>query len=712
MDSAGFKRKLSAILSADVVGYSRLMSNNEETTVLTLNNYKALIFELIERHNGRLVDSPGDNLLAEFVSVVDAVRCAVDIQKELKERNADLPDDRKMEFRIGINTGDVIQDGDRIYGDGVNVAARIESLADPGGICISHTGYDQVKTKLNLDYEYSGKYNVKNITDPIKVYRVKMDYKSAGKINKDISHNKNVFSRTSAITILLLIIIAAGLTGWIIYTHRSEKTTTAAIKADRIPKVRISQEKSKTMAVLPFEDISREKDQEYFVDGLSEEILNSLANIPDLTVIARTSSFTFKDTSMTIQEISQMLGVDHILKGSVRKDGSIVRITARLVSGADGSQLWSRTYNRELKDILDIQEDIATAVAEELKITFGIDRPVFRRSGRTDNVEALELFLVASGQFGSMEYRPALETLDKVIKLDPEYAAAWSLKGRSHLLFAQEIPPERVPMELEAGLRSVKRAVELEPSSGWAHNNLGHVHSSMGNFIEAESAYNKGMELMPSPLHSLDFIMHYSKLGYLKKCDELLEFMRWRAFRDPMVRAAYMLNLGYIGRMEQAEDEYERGRALFGQDWFYGDFNMSWLRLGTGAVSIEEIPEIPMFGPVWAMGRSYIDSPEEGLAELQRLYDDEDDLSSNKFLIIACWAAYFGDPDLALNAMEKSTGLQTTGLYFIWAPLMNDVRKMPRFREFVENAGLVEYWNKYGWPDLCAPGNGGDFTCN
>jgi len=336
MNTEGFQRKLTAILSADVVGYSRLMGQDEEATVRTLNKYKEIIFGHIERHNGRLVDSPGDNILAEFTSVVDAVRCGVQIQEDLKEHNDELPPGKKMEFRIGINTGDIIQDGDRIYGDGVNVAARIESLADPGGICISRTAYDQVKSKINIDYEYLGEYEVKNIKEPVRVYRIRMKPEAATAIVKEKKAMLMTWQRI-ALSIVVIFVLAAVAIWYFSF---------------RQPVISDIEEAPKTIAVLPFVDLSPDKDQEYFVDGLSEEILNSLTQIPDLTVIARTSSFSFKGTKKKVQEIANELGVENILEGSVRKAGTALRVTAQLVSGINGSHLWSKTYDRELKDIL------------------------------------------------------------------------------------------------------------------------------------------------------------------------------------------------------------------------------------------------------------------------------------------------------------------------------------------------------------------------
>jgi adenylate cyclase len=433
------KRKLTAIFSADVVGYSRLMEKDEAWTIQSLEENKRLISGLINEYKGRVVDASGDNLLAEFSSVIDAVECAVKIQQELKIKNANLIEDRQMEVRIGINLGDVVEEDSRIYGNGVNIAARLEGLAKPGGICISRTAYDQVKTKLDLGYEYLGEHSVKNISEAVPVYRVLTGSETAGKVIGEKRFMGRISRRMAIATFIILIIIAAALLFWNIYSQQARKIEPASIEPEQKPAVFDVEAGPKTIAVLPFVNLSSDPEQVYFVDGLSEEILNSLSQIPDLTVIARTSSFSFKGTNKTIQEIASVLGVENILEGSVRKAGSALRITAQLYRASDGLHLWSETYDRELKDIFAVQADIATAVADELKVTLGIDRS-YQQLGISDNLEAYELFLVAEGIVQmptsqnptSSTFSLALEKIDKAIALDPEFALAWALKGIIH----------------------------------------------------------------------------------------------------------------------------------------------------------------------------------------------------------------------------------------------------------------------------------------
>ena len=311
MTQEGFKRKLTAILSADVAGYSRLMGEDEEATVRTITTYREVLTTLIQQHNGKVVDSPGDNLLAEFASVVDSVQCAVAVQKEIKSLNDELPENRKMRFRIGINLGDVIQEEERIYGDGINIAARLEGLAKPGGICISGTSYDQVKNKLNLGYKNLGEHSVKNIAEPVRVYRVLTEFEAAEVIGEKIKSRKWI-----ALTVAIALIVAVGgSAGWYFYLSQSTKIEPASVEKMAYPLP-----DKPSIAVLPFDNLSGVPDQGYLADGITENIITALSYIPEIFVIARNSTFTYKGKAVKAQEVAEDLGVRYILEGSVQRD--------------------------------------------------------------------------------------------------------------------------------------------------------------------------------------------------------------------------------------------------------------------------------------------------------------------------------------------------------------------------------------------------------
>ncbi len=318
MNQEGFKRKLTAILSADVKGYSLLMADDEAFTIQTLQAYRHLMSNLIIQYSGRVVDSPGDNLLAEFSSAVDAVECAVEVQKKLKKENARFVEDKRLEFRIGVNIGDVVQDEGRIYGSGVNVAARIEGLSDSGGVCISRGTYDQVKDKLELGFEYLGEHEVKNIKEPVRVYKILLEPEFAG-------------------------------------TTIGEDENTALSLPDK-----------PSIAVLPFINMSGDAEQEYFSDGITEDIITALSRSRWLFVISHNSSFSYRGTAIDVKHVAKDLGVRYILEGSVRKAENRVRITAQLIEGTLGSHVWAEKYDGEITDIFDFQDKITNQIVSTL----------------------------------------------------------------------------------------------------------------------------------------------------------------------------------------------------------------------------------------------------------------------------------------------------------------------------------------------------------
>jgi TolB-like protein/class 3 adenylate cyclase len=323
-------RRLAAILAADIAGYSRLMVVDEEGTLRQLKAHrKELVDPKITEHRGRVVKTTGDGMLVEFVSVVDAVRCAVDIQRSMIERNAKVPAESRIEFRVGINVGDIISDENDIYGDGVNVAARLEALAEPGGIMVSRNVHDQVRDKLSFGFEDMGEQIVKNIARPIGVHRV------------DLTEN----------------------TGPTVV-----KSTTGAAKTDHSSSDRPS------IAVLPFANMSGDAEQEYFADGITEDIITALSKLHWFFVVARNSSFIYKGKAVDVKRVARELGVRYVLEGSVRKSGKRVRITAQLIDAATGNHIWAERYDSELSDIFDLQDQVTARVVGAIAAEAGTGR--------------------------------------------------------------------------------------------------------------------------------------------------------------------------------------------------------------------------------------------------------------------------------------------------------------------------------------------------
>jgi TolB-like protein/class 3 adenylate cyclase len=384
MTTQEVKRKLTAILSADVKGYSLLMGEDEKGTVRTLNAYKGVMTDLIQHHRGRVVDAPGDNVLAEFGSVVDAVECAVEIQKELKTRNADLPENRKMEFRIGVNLGDVIEDGEQILGDGVNIAARLESLSGAGGICISGTAFDQVKHKLNLGYKYLGEQAVKNILEPVRVYQVLMEPEATGKVIGEKKVKPRKWKNAAIGLIVVVIVVIAAVAIWRLYLRPTAPPVEVASKE----KMALPLPDKPSIAVLPFTNMSGDPKHEYLSDGITDDIITALSKSSQLFVIGRNSTLTYKGKPVKFQQVSEEMGVRYVLEGSVQFSGERVRITAQLIDALTGYHLFSERYDRDLKDIFATQDEISMKIltATRVALTQGEEARMFAKG--TKNIEA------------------------------------------------------------------------------------------------------------------------------------------------------------------------------------------------------------------------------------------------------------------------------------------------------------------------------------
>jgi TolB-like protein/class 3 adenylate cyclase len=358
MTAEKFKRKLTAILSADVKGYSRLMGTDEEATLRTLQEYKEVMASSIQHHRGRIVGTAGDSVLAEFASVVDAVQCAVEIQQVLRAKNDLLPEDRRMDFRMGINLGDVIEEGDTIYGDGVNIAARLEGMAEAGGICISESAYQQIKNKLPLRYDYLGEHEVKNIAEPVRVYRAQVEPEAASsKLSRQKKPVGKPLSKAALAIIAVVVIVGAVILYQFVLRPSHPKMEVASKEKMAFPLP-----DKPSIAVLPFVNMSEDPKQEFLCDGITESIITALSRVPRLFVIARDSTFTYKGKPVKVKQVSEELGVQYVLEGSVQRSGDRVRITAQLIDALTGNHLWAESYDRDLKDIFALQDEITMKV--------------------------------------------------------------------------------------------------------------------------------------------------------------------------------------------------------------------------------------------------------------------------------------------------------------------------------------------------------------
>jgi adenylate cyclase len=426
------ERKLTAILSADVHGYSFLMGEDEEATLQTLSAYRKIIDGLIRSHRGRLVNSAGDSVLAEFTSVVEAVNCGVEIQSRLRTENQNLPPRRRMEFRIGVNLGDVIVEAEQIYGDGVNVAARLESLAEPGGICISGVVHDQVKAKLTLNYRDLGAQQVKNIAEPVHAWRVLLDGSQPS-----LRLTRRIRLRHWKGGALSLTGLAIAIATFVLVQHLSLKPPRSGASIPPREKLALPLPGIPSIAVLPFMNLSGDPQQEYFSDGITDDLTTALSRSPSLFVIARTSAFTYKGKAVRVQDVSRELGVKYVLEGSVRKADDRVRITAQLVDATTGDHIWAEHYDRTLNDIFSLQDEIVRKIVTTAKLQLSLQEQGLLVRRTTDNLEAYDYYL------RGMEFArtPTKETnkkaramYEQAIELDPDYSDAYALLGWVQLL--------------------------------------------------------------------------------------------------------------------------------------------------------------------------------------------------------------------------------------------------------------------------------------
>ena len=583
-----FKRKLTAILSADVIGYSRLMRDNEEATVSNLSSHRVLITEIIQRHHGRVVDSPGDNLLAEFGSVVDAVNGAIKIQETIKTQNSDISENRRMEFRIGVNLGDVIEEDGRIYGDGVNIAARVEGLAEGGGIAISGTVYEHIKDKLTLGYHYLGEQNVKNISEPVRVYRLLIEPEDAGKMIGE-EKPKAKKRRWAAFGSLAFVILVAGsLVIWNYYFR-------VQIEPASLEKMSFPLPEKPSIAVLPFDNMSGDPDQEYIADGFTENIVSGLSQIPEMFVIARNSTFTYKGKPAIIQQVAEDLGVKYVLEGSLMKSGEQLRITAQLIDATSGHHLWAERYDRNMTDFFDLIDEVTRKIVLSLQVELtGGERAriwhsttaSFEAWGHT--VRGYSLF-----QHNTKEDNiRARERFEHAIKIDPEYPTAWTYLAWTYWhdvwLGWSEHPAE-----------SFNQAMDLAKKAQTLDDNLAEVHSLLSAISIQQGHYEKGVAeaekaIALSPNNSICHVYLAWALYSVGRFDEAVKAQK-RAMRlSPYYPTWYLSNLGealtMAGQYEEAISVTQQllERSQKEKDQFWAIAGHHWLAIGYSMLGREE----------------------------------------------------------------------------------------------------------------------------
>ena len=534
------ERRLAAILAADVVGYTRLMGADEAGTLARL---KALRGEVIDpeiaAHNGRLVKLMGDGALVEFASVVDAVACAVAIQREMAARDEDMPEDRRITFRIGINLGDVIVDGDDIYGDGVNIAARLEGLAEPGGICVSRTVFNHVKGKVDFGFDDLGEREVKNIPEPVRIFKVLLDAPAAEHTAAPAPAAKRSLRWPLAAAGLVALVIVAGLALWQRPWEPREEPASVEAMAFPLPD-------RPSIAVLPFINMSDDPNQDYFADGMTEDLITDLSKLSGLFVIARNSSFSYKGQQVKVRQVAEELGVRYVLEGSVRRAGDQVRINAQLIDATTGGHLWAERYDGTLADIFALQDRVTEKIVSALAVKLTIeDRKALENSVRPLNLDAYEYVLRGRAKLAQANRQATIEArklFEKAIEADPKYARAYVNLGLLHYHEWRYWGVDR-DRNMARALELARKAITLADASAGAHVLLALVLQFRGEHEAADREADRVLSIRGLQAETLGNLGGY--LWRAVRYREVVDILE-RAIRlDPLHTPDWLMWLGH-----------------------------------------------------------------------------------------------------------------------------------------------------------------------
>jgi adenylate cyclase len=532
MATLSVERRLAAILAADVVGYSRLMGEDESGTHARLKEHrKELIDPAIAAHHGHMVKLTGDGALVEFGSVVDAVACAVEIQRNMALRNADVPESLRIQFRVGINLGDVIVDADDIYGDGVNVAARLEALAEPGGICVSDLVHRSVEAKIDVAFQDLGEQTLKNIAKPVRVYRVGIEPGAASVATKVLKPSRRRW--LAVLPVGLVLVVAIGTLGWHFYLQpllqeRAFAEQTALPLPDK-----------PSIAVLPFANMSGDPTQDYFSDGMTDSLITDLSQVSGLFVIARNSVVAYQDRPANAQEVGRELGVRYVLEGSVQRAAGRVRINAQLIDAATGYHLWAERFDRELEDVFALQDHVAERIvsALEVELTESERGSLVRRY--TQSIEAYDHYL-RGWDLASDESEEALlrsrAMFEKAIELDPDFAPAYAQLGYAMARDISGVTGER-DADLARASELAEKALELDDTLPLVHFALAYVARQRQRPAEAIASLEKALALDPNYADAYAFLG--CVLSFAGRPDEGLEMVEKAKRLDPAASVGY-----------------------------------------------------------------------------------------------------------------------------------------------------------------------------
>jgi TolB-like protein/class 3 adenylate cyclase/Tfp pilus assembly protein PilF len=710
------ERKLAAIMFTDMVGYSALAQRDDKLALELLEEHRRLLREIFPRFHGTEIKTIGDAFLVEFGSALEAARCAIEIQRTLAKRNPDVTRDRRIELKIGIHIGDVVHREGDVYGDGVNIASRIEQLAGAGGICVSMDVERQIRNALEARFEKFGSADLKNISLPMDLFRIVLPWsdgaggRESGNRKAEIGKPKIGPAKLVLAAVLGLVVLA----GVWFSTQRAKNNGQSAPIAPAnaaSPAVSVTAPDHKSVAVLPFVNLSDEKESEYFSDGVSEELLTVLQKIPGLHVAARTSAFSFKGKNATTQEIGQKLGVAHLVEGSVRKAGNSVRIAARLSRADTGQELWSENYTRDLKDVFAVQTELAQTIVEQLRGQLGggeqgpgakekIQAEVqAAEKGGTKNVEAHQYYL--QGRFFANRHSEedetrALAAFQHAVDLDPNFALAWAGLANTHSWFSgfsTAVGRAGFEKHLADAREAVARALTIEPNLVDALIVRANIAINFDfNVKAAAEDLNKALALTPS---DPDVLIVAGNLEVTRgDMDRAIDLYKRAVAVDPVngqARSFLAFNLAVARRFDEAQNEYPKVVELNpGMPWAHAGLGLGYLLEGKFE---EAVTEANKDSAEWAKylivtcARSSQKKAPESDAALEQLKK----LGETAAYQVGEALAWRGEKDQAFSWLERARQQRDPGLAGLGKdPLLENLRTDPRWQPFLQSVGMSE----------------------
>ncbi|MGA2867455.1 MAG: adenylate/guanylate cyclase domain-containing protein [Verrucomicrobiota bacterium] len=688
------QRKLAAIMFTDMVGYSALAQRNETLALELLEEHRCLLRSLFPRHNGTEVKTIGDAFLVEFSSALEAAQCAIEIQRTLAKRNPDAPAERRIQVRIGIHIGDVVHREGDVYGDGVNIASRIEQVAGPSGICISMDVERQIRHALEASLVKLPPAELKNIQVPMDLFRIVLPWEKAPPAGSAPgTHERRELKKPLATVAVVLVVLAVlGSAGWWFYHHSGSSARPAGTgPAPATP--------AKSVAVLPFVNMSSDKENEYLSDGLTEDLCTALTQVKGLRVPARTSCFAFKGKTDDIRRIGEQLSVATVLEGSVTKAGSRLRINAQLIDVANGFHLWATNYDREMADILEIRSEIAQQVVAALKVQLGVDETHALGKKPTENVEAYKLYLLGRyhyGKYSADGWNKALDYFNQAIEKDPNYALAYAGKADAYNYLASTGLPAREA--LANGKTAAQKALEIDDTLAEAHVAMGSVRFYGWDWKEAEKEFQRAIQLNPNLALARDG--YADLLATQERFNEGIREQQRAIELDPL--SSFMnVDLGwdfFSARQYERAIEQTRKTLELDQNFAEGHRLLGWCFIMKGQTNealaemlkVKSLDDMPWNTAGLACAYAISGKTNEAF----RIMQEWDTAPQPRHVAPSSRALVYlglGDTNSALTWLEQAYEAGDTWCpWFNIDPALDSVRSHPRFQAILKKMNLVK----------------------